>query len=195
MRESYAPQTSSRREFVLAAAALWHAAVLRAGEHVHASAEPGPYTFKFLHPPEVETLRVLTARIVPSDDRSTGALGAHVDEYIDFVLYYADASLQQRWRKGLSTYREAIKNRDAAGVDHFLTEQAVREFAPVSDAEKFFVMLKSATVEGFYTSETGILHELGYKGMAFVLDFEGCTHAHHAVPSGWRPSLKQPENS
>jgi hypothetical protein len=195
MRESYIPRMTSRREFVLAAAALWHAAALRAGEHVHSGSEQVPYTFQFLHPPEIETLRIHIARIIPSDDRSSGGIGARIDEYIDFVLAHADTFLQQQWRSGLRDYGEAIQGRDVAGIDRFLMEQAAREFAPVSDREKFFVMLKAAIVEGFYTSEQGILHELGYKGMAFVLDFEGCTHTHHSVPSGWQPSLKSPENA
>jgi gluconate 2-dehydrogenase subunit 3-like protein len=194
MHESHASQTSSRREFVFATAALWHAALLRAGEHVHSTAEHAPYTFQFLSLPEIEMLRILIARIVPADDRSGGALGAHVDEYIDFVLVHADPPLQQQWKNGLREYGQVIKQLEIAGIDRFLTEQAVREFAPVSDMEKFFVMLKAATVEGFYTSQQGIVDELGYKGMAFVLDFEGCTHTYHKVPAGWRPSLKQAEN-
>ncbi|MGI8962268.1 MAG: gluconate 2-dehydrogenase subunit 3 family protein [Bryobacteraceae bacterium] len=182
----------SRREFLATAAALWSAAALRAQQHQHAhpSNEKALYTFAFLNGGERRTLRVLMDRIVPADDRSSGALGAYVDEYIDFILLHADASLQETWRKGLKGHGEAIVGKSGHEVDTFLEQQAQNEFSPASDDEAFFILLKSAVTEGFYTSEQGINNELGYKGMTFVLDFQGCTHASHRTPEGWHPMLR-----
>jgi hypothetical protein len=184
--------SQSRREFLREAAALWAAAALRAHEHQHAESatERTVYKFGFLDGQERKTLRRLMDRIVPADDRSSGALGACVDEYVDFILVHADAPLQETWRKGLKGYGEAIAGSGPNDVDRFLAQQARNEFSPTSDDETFFILLKAAVTEGFYSSKEGIVDELGYKGMAFVLEFEGCTHASHRVPEGWRPMLR-----
>jgi hypothetical protein len=34
-------------------------------------------------------------------------------------------------------------------------------------------------VEGFYTSRVGLVDVLGYKGLAFLSEFPGCTHPEH----------------
>jgi hypothetical protein len=184
--------TQSRREFLASAAALWSAAGLRAQQHQHAhpSHERVPYKFAFLDADERKTLRVLMDRIVPADDRSSGALGACVDEYVDFILVHADAPLQETWHKGLKGYGEAIAGKSPDELDKFLEKQARNEFSPANDDEAFFILLKSAVTEGFYTSEQGITNELGYQGMTYMLDFEGCTHAVHEIPAGWHPMLR-----
>jgi hypothetical protein len=174
------------------AAALWSAAALRAQQHqhAHASDERVPYKFSFLDADERKTFRMLMDRIVPVDDRSSGALGACVDEYVDFILVHADAPLQETWHKGLKRYGEAMAGKSPDEVDTFLEKQARNEFSPANDDEAFFILLKSAVTEGFYTSEQGITNELGYKGMTFVLDSEGCTHSVHPIPAGWHPMLR-----
>ena len=50
-------------------------------------------------------------------------------------------------------------------------------------------MVKGAVVESFYTSEEGINKELGYQGMAFLVNFDGCTHASHATPADYQPLI------
>jgi len=188
---------TSRRSFLLAAAALWQSSRLRAYQHRH-ELEPGqnqnPYRFSFLDDVQRGTLRSLLSRIVPADERSTGAVGAKVDQYVDFVLSHADNTTKDLWRNGLTRYAAAIGGKTSDGIDLFLEEQSQHEFAPKTADQIFFVLLKTATVEGFYTSEEGIDHELGYKGMTFLLDFNGCTHTQHVAPEGWRPTLRQPED-
>jgi hypothetical protein len=188
---------TSRRSFLLAAAALWQSSRLLAYQHRH-ELEPGhsqdPYRFLFLDDVQRGTLRSLLSRIVPSDERSAGAVGANVDQYIDFVLSHADDTTKNLWRNGLSSYGAAIDGKPGDGIDLFLEEQSQHEFAPNTAEQTFFVLLKTAAVEGFYTSEEGIDHELGYKGMTFALEFNGCTHPQHVAPEGWRPGLRQPED-
>jgi Gluconate 2-dehydrogenase subunit 3 len=182
----------TRREFLLTTAAVWAQAVARA--HQHAATEPASapqHAFVFFQPKERETLRALMDRIVPPDERSTGALGARVDEYIDFILSHAEPPLQQQWRDGLRRYRTTIHVQDASAIGPFLAQQAKNEFDPHSEDERFFVLLKYAVTEGFYTSREGIDNELGYRGMGFVLDFQGCTHPNHESPPGWKPILRQ----
>lgn len=188
---------SSRREFLAAGLALWQAASLRAGQQGQESraASRQEDGLVFLNARRREVLRLLMDRIVPADARSAGAAGAQVDDYIDFVLPHADPELQEIWQQGLDRYGSAIQSESAAGIDRFLTRQAAAEFSPQTEDERFFVHLKTAVTEGFYTSEEGVSKELGYKGMTFELDFRGCTHAGHKVPAGYRPLLRSAEET
>lgn len=186
----------TRRDFLLVTIGLWQAASLRAQQKHDAATKTNTRELAtFLSSDQRQVLRRLMDRIVPGDNRSTGALGAKVDEYIDFVLLHADPVLQETWWRGLDRYGEAIAGKGADAIDEFLSEQAEREFSPSTEEEKFFVYLKTAVTEGFYTSEEGISNELRYKGMAFQLDFPGCTHAEHKVPSGYRPLLRSFEKA
>ena len=186
----------SRRDFLAAVIGLWHAAALRAQEQSRGigSTLKQERSATFLNERERETLCKLMDRIVPADERSSGALGARVDEYVDFVLLHADQSLQDAWRKGLEGFGSAISGRDAAGIDDFLAEQARREFTAQTANERFFVYLKTAVTEGFYTSQEGIAKELGYEGMTFLMDFPGCTHPEHKAPAGYKPLLRSFDN-
>lgn len=183
---------TDRRSFLLQAAALWQTATVLSAQHIHSvpAAKTIPYQFRFLSTDERTTLRIVMARIAPADEHSGGAEGAHVDEYIDFILSHADSELQAIWHSGLKRYASAIPTKSPAAVDAFLTKQALKEFAPQTEDEIFFMLLKTAVVEGFYTSEEGIKNELGYQGMGFVLDWQGCTHEHHQAPADWQPLLK-----
>jgi hypothetical protein len=182
----------SRREFLIAGIALWRAASLRAQQERKVqpknSHEAGGLVF--LDARQRDILRRLMDRIVPADERSSGAIGAKVDEYIDFVLQHADTTFQNAWREGLDRYGAAIGAKEGPPIDAFLTEQARGEFSPRTDDERFFVYLKTAVAEGFYTSQEGISKELGYKGMSFEMDFPGCTHAKHEAPADYQPLLR-----
>lgn len=184
-----------RRNFLLQIAALWQAAASLSAQHVHSDATKAsaPYQFRFLSLNEQTTLRLLAARIAPADEHSGGALAGQVDEYIDFVLSHADPKLQAEWRAGLTRYGAAIAPNTPEAIDAFLTQQCKGEFAPQNQDQLFFILLKTAVVEGFYTSEEGIKKELGYRGMGFVMDWQGCTHEHHKAPAGWQPALRAPE--
>ena len=62
----------------------------------------------------------------------------------------------------------------AASQDTLMAEWARGEKAPKTELEKFFVQLKRSTAAGYYTSEIGLLKELGYKGNDVLKDFPGC---------------------
>jgi hypothetical protein len=53
------------------------------------------------------------------------------------------------------------------------------ERRPITIEERFFVAIKSLTVDGYYTSEIGIHQDLRYKGNAYLKEFVGCTHPEH----------------
>jgi hypothetical protein len=44
----------------------------------------------------------------------------------------------------------------------------------------FFRMIKSMTADGYYTSQAGLVQELGYKGNTVLAAFPGCDHPEHS---------------
>ncbi len=176
----------SRRDFASLAAALWAEAVASAQQHHHdlapqvAAATPVFFTAK-----ERATLEQLSALIIPADERSGGALAAGVTQYIETVVFHAQKPLQTAWQSGLRPYIGAT---DPTAM---LTAAAVNEFRPRTPAERFFVMLKDACVDGFYTSREGITKELGYKGYTFLREFPGAKPADLQPPPGYQPLLRQ----
>lgn len=175
---------ATRRGFLELAAAWWSAAVLRAHEHATPAAIPADgYSFRFLQPREVETLRRLAALMIPADERSGGAGAAKVEEYVDFVLSHAQPALQARWRSGLKRFRRFDEAR--------LRRAAANEFAPRTTEERFFVLLKDAVVEGFYTSQEGITKELGYRGYTFLREFPAADMSLVRIPAGYKPLLRE----
>lgn len=178
------------------AAALWQQAVLAAQRHAH-NAPPGPNAaprkLAFFTEGEAELVARLAARIIPADERSGGAVAARVHEYIDFVLSHDSGALQNLWRDGLEQLAPRLKLAPGPEIDVVLMELARNEFAPSTPDEEFFVVLKAAIVEGFYTSEEGIRKELGYAGNTYVREFPGCRHQKHEAPAGYRPLLRSRE--
>src|SRR5258705_187987 len=59
-------------------------------------------------------------------------------------------------------------------VDAILKCISRNERTPQTPLETFFVMVKQATVRGYYTSNVGIHEELRYKGNQFLREFVGC---------------------
>lgn len=176
----------TRRGF-LALPAMWAQALDAAQSHRHDSTpQSATYVFRFLKPAERQVLNSLAALLIPADERSGGALAARIDEYIDFILAHAPAPLQRRWREGLASYSGLNVERR----DRKLAAATANEFTPRTRDEEFFVLLKGAVAEGFYTSQEGITRELGYQGLGSVRDFEGCTHEIHRAPEGFQPLLK-----
>jgi hypothetical protein len=178
---------ASRREF-LALSVLWTEALEAAQSHLHQvqSVPVAAYQFTFFTQAERSSLGSLAGILIPADERSGGAKAARVDEYIDFVLTQAAAPLQKRWRDGLKSFA----NISGEQMNARLAQLARNEFAPHSKDDEFFILLKSAVVEGFYTSEEGINKELRYAGLGSLREFPGCTHTSHERPQGYRPMLR-----
>lgn len=49
---------------------------------------------------------------------------------------------------------------------------------------KFYRLVKEMTVEGFYSSQVGLMDALEYKGLTYLTSFPGCTHPEHHEGSG-----------
>ena len=137
---------------------------------------------KVLSRPQFATLEVLVDAIIPTDDRSPGAKQARVADYIDLLLSEVDRELTLQWIGGLaaldaeatSRFRAPFAKLGSDQVDTILQHISRNEKAPQTPLETFFVMVKQATIRGYYTSEIGIHQDLRYKGNQFLKEFVGC---------------------
>ena len=170
------PHQPTRREALKTAAA---AATLRAVVAADAEAASlvqiaAPYAPKNLPAAEFRLLTTLVDMIIPPSD-TPGAAAAGVDRYIDEELSN-DETLGSKIRSGLAAIEEAgFSSWDANRRIALLTEYS--EAAGVRG--DFFQLLKDLTVDGYYSSEIGLVRELGYKGNSFLKEFPGCTHEEH----------------
>ena len=154
-------------------AARLPAAIRRAQAAAGKAAQAGPSALRFFTPAEQQMADRLLELIIPADAHSPGASAARVSWYADQVLAESDAGTQQAWRSGLATLAAAQDLPGAVAV------AAQGELHPTLPLHHFFIRLKHMAVEGFYTSEIGLLQDLQYQGNTYVADFEGCTHPAH----------------
>lgn len=174
----------SRRTAISLALALWAKAEDQAHQHPRVPATKSDSSFKFLTPAETSTIQRFASVLIPPSDRSGGAAAAHVESYVDHVLSSAAPSLQRSWRAGLAAWAKA---KDA---DSLLASLAANEFQPKTRDDQFFILFKTAITTAFYTSEEGILKELGYQGMAFLREFPGYQGEAFTVPASYKPLLR-----
>jgi hypothetical protein len=128
------------------------------------------------------TLEALVDTIIPADDRSPGAKDARVADYIDLLLSEAGDPVKLQWLGGLAALDEQARAQHGgpyrelqpAQMEAVLTAVSQNERSPETPLETFFVMVKSATVHGYYTSEIGIHQELRYQGNQMIPEFVGC---------------------
>lgn len=142
------------------------------------------YRFRHFEPAQLKILSALTETIIPTDEHSPGAKAAGVSEYIDAIVADGPASLKEFWDDGL-----AMANRmayDSYGRSYgecepeeqvaIMSVLAGNEREPSSPEERFFMALKRATIDGYYTSKIGIHQELEYQGNQALRAFPGCQH-------------------
>jgi hypothetical protein len=148
----------------------------------------GPWKPKVFDAQQNETVIVLAELIIPETD-TPGAKAARVNEYIDGVLAEASAEDRTTFLQGLTwldLQSEArYRNRFAsAAPEHqvaFLTELSTTA-EPVPDQRRgveFFRAMRAMTIAGYYTSEPGLLQEIGDPPALFFAEFPGCTHPEH----------------
>jgi len=125
---------------------------------------------------EKELVATVVDLIIPTDEVSPGARAARVHEWIDFVIANSPADVQQQWREGLANldrlslegsgqkFQQLAQENQSKLLQHL----AEREYAPTTPAERFFALAKEATVNGYYTSEIGLMKDLRYAGGTFT---------------------------
>lgn len=150
-----------------------------------------PYEPRFFKPEEFRTVEILAEMIIPTDDQP-GAKEAKVADYIDFVVYSAaefEPALQKQWTDGLGLlnelsgkkYGNSFSEISPSQREELLTDMSVPEhdLKASHPGFPFYRLLKSTTLEAFFTSKVGLIDFLEYKGLAFLTKFPGCTHPEH----------------
>ena len=160
--------------------ALLGAGVLRANlalaqHQAHAlKADAKAYKLQFFTAQENDLLDRVAEMILPTDDRSPGAHDAKVSLYIDLVVANSPESTKRQWKERLGAFAGEFGKLAQPEQAAMLNRLAAAEKNPGSPAEHFFVAMKSATLFGYYTSQIGLLKELGYVGNTVMSGFTGC---------------------
>lgn len=144
-------------------------------------------TLKFFSSPQIRAIDALSETIIPADEHSPGSRAARVSAYIDTILAESDDRRKTFWTDGLAAIdRMAEGEYERKYADCTPEEQTTlllrlseNEEHPRTLEERFFVAIKRAAIDGYYTSAIGIHRELEYQGNAALAEFEGCTHEEH----------------
>jgi hypothetical protein len=162
---------------------------LEAAQHHPATVRKsgGAYKLQFFTEEQNKLIDRLTEMIIPADNHSPGASAAKVNLFIDLMVRHSNKGVQDAWRSGLAAVDREAQTRFSqpflkcsfAEQDQILASMAAHETKPSSDLEKFFVQLKLATIDGYYTSDVGIHKDLRYKGNTVLAEFPGCSHPEH----------------
>ncbi|MCY4585237.1 MAG: gluconate 2-dehydrogenase subunit 3 family protein [Bryobacterales bacterium] len=161
-----------------------------AGRQLVALAQaPAGYKLRFFNDEQNALLDRLTELIIPADDHSPGAHAAKVSLFIDLMVSHSKPDVQDQWTRGLRALENESRERfrkpflecDAAWQDQIMQTISRNEDHPSTELEKFFRILKSRTIDGYYTSEIGIHQELKYQGNRPQAEFAGCTHPEHGA--------------
>jgi Gluconate 2-dehydrogenase subunit 3 len=140
------------------------------------AAPVAPYTLQFFTEEENHVLDQLMEMIVPADDHSPGAHEAQTNLFADLMVAASSVDIKKQWQVGIRLIREEARTSSLAEA---LRKAAANEDNPQTDLERFFVSLKFMTVNGYYTSATGIHKEMEYVGNTYLAAFPECTHPEH----------------
>lgn len=148
---------------------------------------PAAVERKFFNPQEMEAIATISDLIIPTDEHSPGARAAGVSGFIDLMVSEASNEVKALWRDGLVAVDRMSELQFSAPFNRASQEQQISLLKAISRnersastiEERFFVAIKSLTVDGYYTSPIGIHQDLRYKGNAYLKDFVGCTHPEH----------------
>jgi hypothetical protein len=145
-------------------------------EAVPAAPTATAYTLQFFSEEESLLLDQLMEMIIPADDHSPGAHQAKTNLFADLMVATSDNAVKMQWQDGIRLIREEAMGSSLAEA---LRRAAANEENPKTDLERFFVLLKQMTVNGYYTSATGIHQEMEYIGNTYLVAFPACAHPEH----------------
>jgi gluconate 2-dehydrogenase gamma chain len=173
----------SRRD-VLRAIGVTVVLPLEAAQHVHQAVaeekkKTGPYKPKCFNEREYRTLTKLAGLIIPSDERSKGAVEAGAHEFIDF-LASRNEKLAEIFTGGLGWIDHEMQRRYAAGFVEASPEQqtalldliagAKNDKPEIAPGIRFFPWIRNLVLDAFYTTKIG-MDDLGYMGNGAMSSF------------------------
>jgi hypothetical protein len=145
-------------------------------DHMQAAPAATAYKLQFFSEEESRLLDQLMEMIIPADDHSPGAHEASTNLFADLMVATSSDAVKKQWQDGVRLIREQATGSSLAETLH---KAAANEEDPKTDLERFFVLLKQMTVNGYYTSATGIHQEMEYIGNTYLVAFPECTHPEH----------------
>jgi hypothetical protein len=160
-------------------------------EHAHGESHynvpvVGPFEPKFFTAAEGLLVARLADLMIPPTD-TPGAVAAGVPQYIDSVVLQNPAQ-QTALRDGLAWLDAEAMRAHQKKFFELDEETQIEMLTPLSAAAdkgqielpgaKFFRAMKNLAADGYYTSYTGLVQELGYQGNQALSHFEGCVHEH-----------------
>ena len=167
-------QRPTRREALVtitAGAAAAGGAIVGAG----ALAQAPAYRPVVFSAGDFKTLTALVELIIPTTD-TPGAAAAGADRYID-----EEAVMRPEARNALQAGLGLLHEAGFEAMDERARARLLTEWSEAGGEKgAFFKTLKDMTIDGYYSSEIGLVHELGYKGNTFLAEFPGCRHPEHA---------------
>jgi hypothetical protein len=156
--------------------------------HNHAAAEAAviPSKPSFFAPDDFQTITRITDLIIPETE-TAGAVTAGVPFYVDMVVS-RNSGQQALMNDGLRWLDEEARNMASKRFLELDEQQQLAILQPLCEAAdggnhagrltQFFVVVKGLTADGYYTSQAGLMQELGYKGNAVLSSFPECVHEH-----------------
>ncbi len=129
-------------------------------------------------------LQAFTEILIPTDE-SPGAREAHCALYIDFVLQAsteAAPGIVRQWREAMAALKQAgFHAADAAGRATLVEAMSRPERDPGATHPGYaaYRLIKQHTTFAFYTSRTGMIETLDYRGNSYNASFPACDHPEH----------------
>lgn len=155
------PRTTRRQALVTIAAGL----------SARSLARPQDYAPTVLSAEEHNILGFLVDTILPETE-TPGAREVGVHSMIDEDLQ-TDSSSLGLLRDGLEDLREAgFADMDSPERTRLLTRYSEAD----GNQREFFEVVKGLTIDCYYSTEVGLVQELGYQGNTYLQEFVGCTH-------------------
>ncbi len=156
-------RTTRREALVTIAAGLSAGSLAAQGKYV-------PSTFS---KEDYDLLGTLVDMILPASD-TPGAREVGVHAMLDEDL--------AKDGKALGILREGIAGLREKGFAEIEPQQRIDALTLCSESTgedgTFFETLKGLTIDAYYSTEPGLVQELGYQGNTFLAEFPGCTHEH-----------------
>lgn len=122
---------------------------------------------------EFDLLGIVVDMILPESD-TPGAREVGVHAMIDEDLAKSSDPLETL-RNGLA----ALRAEGFAGMEMPQRVAVLTRFEAGFGANKdFFETVKGLTIDAYYSTEVGLVQELGYQGNTYLDEFPGCTDDH-----------------
>jgi gluconate 2-dehydrogenase gamma chain len=139
------------------------------------------YQPKFFDTEDFAALQAFTEILIPTDE-TPGAREARCAQFIDFVLASAEDGPRDQWRHAMRALREAGFHSAGAAQREALVEvisRAERQRITPHPAYFAYRLIKQQNTFAFYTSRTGMIDVLDYRGNSYNPSFPACDHPEH----------------